>query len=284
MTRSPGIDEEIEVADAALPLSHELLWSLDWLSLRLSGVYRGEGVTRGHGEPVIVVPGFLGSVAGLHELTDWLARIGYSVSDPGFRRNAMCPDTLLELLVRRIGRVYAERGQRVALIGHSLGGSLARAAASRAPQQVERVITLGSPLREMRAHPLVAELARVLAALAPSPHLPHEGHVHDATCSCELAEALGHPLPDSVRRTVIYSRFDGVVDWRTCIEGDADVDVEVPGTHIGLIFNAQVYAAIARSLASHGPAPGGDGPAPARAGAKLGCRVPIETAASDGVE
>jgi pimeloyl-ACP methyl ester carboxylesterase len=271
MTRSSEANGEIAVTDAPVPLSHELLWSLEWLSLRLSKVYRGDGVPHGHGEPIIVVPGFLGSFRELHELTDWLTRIGYPVSDPGFRRNASCPDTLLELLVRRIRRVYAAHGQRVSLVGHSLGGSLARAAAVRVPDKVEQVITLGSPLREMRAHPLVAELARVLAALAPSPHLAHQGHEHGPTCSCELAETLAQPFPEGVRRTAIYSRFDGVVDWRTCNEGDAGIDVEVTGTHIGLVVNTGVYETIARRLAGRASSPrrdaialaGGETPMPA---------------------
>ena len=247
---------EIPVAGAAVPLSHELLWGLDWLALRSSKVYRGEGVPRGNGEPVIVVPGFLGSYHGLHELTAWLARIGYAVSGPGFERNIACPDTLLERLESRIARECVARGRPVSLVGHSLGGSLARAAAARVPAQVEHVITLGSPLREMRAHPLVAALASLLASLGPSPHRTHAGHEHGPTCSCELADALARPLWSAVRRTAIFSRHDGVVDWHVSMEGDASVDVEVIGTHIGLAVNVRAYQAIARALASHQPAPG----------------------------
>ena len=53
-----------EVPSPAPPLAHEALWMLEWIALRASRVYRGDGVPRGHGEPVIVVPGFLGSYAG----------------------------------------------------------------------------------------------------------------------------------------------------------------------------------------------------------------------------
>ncbi|MDE3094904.1 MAG: alpha/beta fold hydrolase [Chloroflexota bacterium] len=263
---SPEVDCEIPVAGAAVPLSHELLWGLDWLALRASKVYRGEGVPRGHGEPVIVVPGFLGSYHGLHELTDWLARSGYAVSDPGFERNVACPDTLLERLEGRIAGEYAAHGRPVSLVGHSLGGSLARAAAARMPEHISHVITLGSPLREMRAHPLVAELARLAAALAPSPHRTHAGHEHGPTCSCELADALAQPLAPGIRRTAIFSRRDGVVDWRTSMEGDASVDVEVGGTHIGLAVNPRAYAAIALALASQ-PQPQTSARAPGRDGA-----------------
>ena len=247
--RSPDADCEIPVAGAAVPLPNELLWGLDWLALRASKVYRGEGVRRGHGEPVIAVPGFLGSYGGLHELTDWLSRIGYAVIDPGFKRNIECPDALLERLEHRLIGAHETYGRRVRLVGHSLGGSLARAAAARMPEHVEQVITLGSPLREMRAHPIVIELARMLSAVTPSRHHAHAGHEHGATCTCELADALAQPLDSRVRRAAIFSRRDGVVDWRTCIEGDAAVDIEVDSTHIGLVVNARAYEAIAHALA-----------------------------------
>lgn len=257
MTTQPSsvVDCEIPVTAAVVPIQHELLWGLEWIALRASKVYRGDGVPRGHGEPVIVVPGFLGSYRGLHELTDWLARIGYAVSDPGFERNIACPDTLLERLKRRIADESAASGRPVSLVGHSLGGSLARAAAARMPDHIEQVITLGSPLREMRAHPLVTELAHLLSAFAPSPHRPHAGHEHGVTCTCELADALGQPPLPGVRRTAIFSRQDGVVDWRTSMEGDADVDVEVRGTHLGMVVNAAAYEAIARVLAGNDARP-----------------------------
>jgi pimeloyl-ACP methyl ester carboxylesterase len=204
---------------------------------------------------VIVIPGFLGSYRGLHELRDWLTRSGYAVSDPGFERNIACPDILLARVEQRIAEVHELSGQRVRLIGHSLGGSLARAAAARMPDHIEQVITLASPLHEMRAHPVVIELARLLSALTPARHGPHAGHVHGATCTCELAEALAHPPAARLRRTAIYTRQDGVVDWRSCIEGDAAVDVEVPGTHVGLVVNARAYEVIAGALASIRTAP-----------------------------
>jgi len=40
-----------------------------------------------------------------------------------------------------------------------------------------------------------------------------------------------------------------VVDWRYCRTGDSDLDFEVPGTHVGLVFNPSVYTIIAERLA-----------------------------------
>lgn len=48
--------------------------------------------------------------------------------------------------------------------------------------------------------------------------------------------------------TAIYTLDDGVVDSRYCRTGNSQKDFEVPGTHIGLAFNASVYKIIAERL------------------------------------
>ena len=49
--------------------------------------------------------------------------------------------------------------------------------------------------------------------------------------------------------TAIYTRNDGIVDWHYCVTGLQSCDFEVPGTHIGLSFNASAYTVIAHRLA-----------------------------------
>jgi hypothetical protein len=56
-------------------------------------------------------------------------------------------------------------------------------------------------------------------------------------------------MPRSMFETAIYTRQDGVVDWRYCITGNLNSDFEVSGNHIGLAFNASVYTIIANRLA-----------------------------------
>jgi hypothetical protein len=38
------------------------------------------------------------------------------------------------------------------------------------------------------------------------------------------------------------------VDWRFCVTGDPEIDYEVPGTHVGLVFNPGVYRVLAERL------------------------------------
>jgi len=50
--------------------------------------------------------------------------------------------------------------------------------------------------------------------------------------------------------TAIYTRHDGLVDWHYCMTMNPDVDVEVPGTHIGMAFNPAAYSVVAERLAA----------------------------------
>jgi triacylglycerol lipase len=68
-------------------------------------------------------------------------------------------------------------------------------------------------------------------------------------CTCSFLSSLRCATPASVMQTAIYTKDDGIVDWRYCKTGNSDSDFEVPGTHVGLVFNASVYAIIAERLA-----------------------------------
>jgi hypothetical protein len=59
-------------------------------------------------------------------------------------------------------------------------------------------------------------------------------------------------MPAPILETAIYTKSDGLVDWRYCITGDPAKDIEVSGTHVGLAFNPLAYTAIAERLAQAG--------------------------------
>jgi pimeloyl-ACP methyl ester carboxylesterase len=220
-------------ADSGLPLWREAFAGLDWLSLRFSPVYAGHGIERGCGEAVVLVPGLFAADAMMIELHRWLARMGYMPYESGVGVNALPCDTLIARLSATIDRACAETGAPVRLVGHSLGGLLARGAALRRPGRVAQVITLGSPVQGLGAHPAVLAAAKM---------------VHGEAIDACLA-VLQRPLPASIAETNVYSKSDGVVDWRTCTRGDATA-VEVRGAHAGLIANAEAYGVIAAALAA----------------------------------
>jgi triacylglycerol lipase len=236
---------------SARPVWLEALAGLDWFALRASPVFYGLGIPRGDRSAVIVIPGFLGTDLYLREIHLWLQRIGYSSYLSGIGRNAECLDVLTDRLLETITEANKKTGRKVHLIGHSLGGILARAAASIKPDQVSSVITLGSPFRGIRSHPMVLQAAEMVRARinrergASGPPGCYTGF-----CGCAAVASLTKPFPASIAQTAVYTKQDGIVDWRFCINEDPKTDCEVIGTHVGLVFNAYVYELIASRLAA----------------------------------
>ncbi|MEX1252848.1 MAG: alpha/beta fold hydrolase [Dehalococcoidia bacterium] len=245
----PDVLEDFEAA--SLPLWREALVGVEWLSLRASGVFRCIGVPEGDGSGVVVIPGFLGSDRYLGDLHGWLGRLGYRSYLSGIGRNIECPNVLMGRLLETIDLAQAEAGGSVHLIGHSLGGTLARAAATLYPKRIASVITMASPFRGVRAHPLILQAAaffrqRIHGRTGDS-RVPVE--CYSGFCKCDAVDALRRPFPASVLQTAIYTKNDGVVDWNFCIDGDPETDIEVSGSHVGLVFNPRVYRHIAERLA-----------------------------------
>ena len=212
-----------------------------------SPTYLGNGVPRGFGRPVIVLPGFLGSDEYLLLLRGWLRRMGYDARASGIAFNWGTTSALLQGLLERVDRVADEAGERLVLVGHSLGGIFARALLLQRPNSIAHAITLGSPLRgnpRASTHPIVRSLAQAM--------LSELGGLRENE-AYELA-MLAPQLPLNTRLTSIYTRTDGVVQWRSCIDADPRADaIEVHGTHTGLAWNVEVYRVLAELLASTGP-------------------------------
>ena len=232
---------------APVPIWLEALAPMDWLSLRCSAVFYGSGVQRGAGAPVVLVPGFLASDWYLVEMFHWLQRIGYCPYLSQIGRNADCLDVLVGRLVDTVEAARAATGRAVHLIGHSLGGMLSRAAARRRPAAVASVITLGSPFRGIRPHPLVLQATRVVRARTQRQR--QRPDCFTTTCGCEAVSSMQAAPPIEVSQIAIYTRSDGIVDWQMCVNDDPETNFEVSGTHIGLAFNPAVYRLIARRLA-----------------------------------
>ena len=95
---------------------------------------------------MLLVPGFLAGDATLRMM-------GRSLQDQGLRTyrstihaNVGCTVDAAALLEARLEAIAARRGSRVQILGHSLGGMLARGLAVRRPDLVSRIVTMGSPM------------------------------------------------------------------------------------------------------------------------------------------
>lgn len=242
-----GFDKEMR--EHTLPIWFESLVGVDWALLHISPVYFGFGVPPGDDSAVIVVPGFLGSDFYLYELYLWLARVGYKPYLSGIGWNADCLNTLNDKLIKTIERAHEETGKKVHLVGHSLGGVLSRSAATQFPDLIESVITLGSPFRGVRSHPKVIEMSeKIRRRIFKKNEKPDYPTCYTGRCECVTIRALHNFLPAEVRQTAIYTKSDGIVDWQNCRSRFEANNFEVTGTHIGLVFNFQVYKLIAERL------------------------------------
>src|SRR5664279_3007294 len=144
-----------------LPIWQEMLVGIEMVYLRLSPVYWGFGIPPGDGSAVVVIPGFLLTDLYLTEFRSWVNRIGYKGYSSGIGVNAECPNLLIQQkLTETIQKAYKETGRKIHLVGHSLGGVIARAVASQMPDRVASVTTLAAPFRGVAVHHSVLRVAR----------------------------------------------------------------------------------------------------------------------------
>jgi len=237
--------------EADTSLWTEALFGAEVLLLHATPVYYGFGVPHGDDSAVVIIPGFLGTDLYLTELHGWLGRIGYRAYFSGIGINADCPNLLVQRHVSAtIKRALDETGRKVHLIGHSLGGVIARSIAGSRPRDIASVITLASPIRGTVANRAVVHAAEAVRLRILQEHgegvLPH---CYTGRCTCNFVDSLRREVPDSMLQTAIYTRHDGIVDWRYCMTQNPGSDFEVPGTHIGMAFNAAAYSVVAERLA-----------------------------------
>lgn len=192
---------------------------------------------RGDGHPVLLLPGFLASDLSMAPMRRYLRELGYDGHAWRLGRNLGGVSRMRTALRERLAGIHSVTGRKVSIVGWSLGGVYARDLALQAPDMVRCVVTLGSPFaNDVRA----TNATRLYEALSG------EG----AGDNPELREAIAGDLP--VPATSIYSRTDGIVNWRTCLLRPSDTaeNIEVHlASHIGLGVNPAALWAVADRLA-----------------------------------
>jgi triacylglycerol lipase len=232
------------------PLWREARLGLEAAALLRDPVLRGHGLRDGRGLPVLLIPGFLAGDSSLGPMAGWLKRAGYRPTRAGMRANVACSADLLERLEERLERVVGEQGKRAVVIGQSRGGSLAKVLAARRPDLVAGIVTLGSPqLAPLAVHPLVRLQLHAVGALGSlgAPGLFRRSCL-DGECCADFWSKLAGPLPAGVGLVTVYSRSDGIVDWRACLDPDADEQVEIGSSHVGMAVSPAAWKAIASAL------------------------------------
>ncbi len=230
------------------PLPIELLVAFEWAVVKLSPIYKGIGVPTGDGMPIILVPGFLGDDKYLRTLLTFLNRIGYQTFPSNIGTNAECPQILHDRLVVTLHQTSQVTGQRVCFITHSLGDIIAESVCQRFPGLVAGKISLAAPKKIIKAHPLVIAIGRFVEAKIQKRSGVSPG-CYTEECGCPTVRSIVEGPPSPVPKAAIYTKLDGVVDWRCCLEPlDQGVNVEVISTHVGMAYNPLAMREIAMLL------------------------------------
>ena len=189
---------------------------------------------RGDGHPVLVIPGLFSSDFLIRGFRDVLTAVGYEVEGWGAGINFGPTPACWRIAERRLAAMADRSGQQASLVGHSLGGVMARALAHEHPELVRRVITVCSPFRlptAMRLEPLY----RLLSHARIQPDI--------------LLSRIIEPPP--VPTAAIYSPRDGIVAWQSCIDAPAPrrQNIAVDGAHSTMMSNPATMRVIAERLA-----------------------------------
>jgi len=213
--------------------------------------YAARGAVRA-AEPVLLIPGFMAGDWTLRQMAAGLRERGFRTYRSHIHANIGCTLNAAALVESHLERIAERRGSRVQIVGHSLGGMIARGIAVRRPDLVSGIVTMGSPMLAPGAHHRlltggVTVLNRLSAVGVP-------GVMSQECVSGPCAEVSFHevrqPVPAGVAMTNIYSRRDGIVDWKACIDPEG-VAVEVRASHIGLAVDPRVIRTVGEALARH---------------------------------
>jgi triacylglycerol lipase len=155
-----------------------------------------------------------------------------------------------------VNRRSSNSKRPLALIGHSRGGALARAIAGGLQNRVSHLILLGSPVGELQlavtnGQPInlanagvnrTVEEASMFARrlLDPNCSFPR--------CGCAFAKDIARLLSELTAVLSVFSPDDQIVSPAACRVMDGK-NLEISGTHSGLVYNREVYREVARFLA-----------------------------------
>jgi pimeloyl-ACP methyl ester carboxylesterase len=182
----------------------------------LHGVgHRDPAHNRARVHPVLVLPGLRGGNSWTIMLRAYLRALGHDVRTPHPQTMKAGRGTIVQSLIEQIDGLAAAHRAPISIIAWSIGGCFARQATAARPTAVRRLITLGSP---------------VDGTLWYGRHTPP-------------------PTPD-VPVTALYSRSDGIIDWRRCVLHSArrSENVEIISSHFGMATNPQALHVIGDRL------------------------------------
>jgi pimeloyl-ACP methyl ester carboxylesterase len=187
----------------------------------------------GDGHPVLVLPGLAAGDASTRPLRAFLRGCGFRAHGWGIGVNRGTDD-LAEQVRKRLDALYNRYRRPVSLVGWSMGGIFARELAKAEPNKVRFVITLGTPFT---GHPRATWAVPL-----------YEYWTRNTVQDDESWRSLGVPPP--VPTTSIFSRSDGIVHWRLCLNAQTAMseNIRIEASHLGIGHHPATLLLIADRL------------------------------------
>lgn len=189
---------------------------------------------RGRG-PVVAFPGFGTGDVATAPVRAFLRSLGHTTHGWAMGVNRGDVEAVVPPATARVRDIVERTGAPAALVGWSLGGVIAREIARDEPELVRRVVTYGTPV--------VGGPRYTRSAAA---------YGEERVRAIEIVVAERNRIPIEVPVTAIYSRRDGAVAWRACLDDFTPevANIEVSSSHVGMGFDPDVWRIIARALAT----------------------------------
>ncbi len=234
------------------PVHLEARGPLEQLRLRRSPLWASHGIPAGDDRPLLLIPGFLAKPRSTQSLQRVLVGAGWRVRVAAVGRNSGPAYVGVEAAERDLFELAESDDRPVTIIGHSRGGQYARILAVRHPATITQVVALGAPF--LVKYPRFAPLRMPISVLEWVWRAGAFGHV-DPERESSVDRDRWAAFPDGIDFVSIYSRSDGFVDWRTCLDPAAH-PVEVVASHRGLLNSVAGISAVAAALGRHHPTDG----------------------------
>jgi pimeloyl-ACP methyl ester carboxylesterase len=237
-------------------MMQELTMGLDLGALFTDPVFYGIRVAPGDGKLVVILPGFMGNDLYLLPMLNWLWWIGYTPVRSSLNLSAGCMQRSLERVQAEIDRHLNRKERSVALIGHSRGGAIAWAIAAHMQEQVSHLVMLGAPMpgfnrsvedgeRKIR----LGGLTRMLLHANKLSRRLLDPDCRFPSCECAFMNYAERPLSKATALLSIYGSDDLVIPEQAKMFLGKIIDV--PTGHVGLVYNPEVYRALAQFLAQN---------------------------------
>lgn len=184
------------------------------------------------GPKLMVIPGFVANDRTTLGLQRALAASGYRVTGWGLGLNKGVTADMREKVADRIEAFG--KGEKVILVGWSLGGVFAREVAKVRPDLVEKVVTMGSPFS---GDPRSNNVWRLYEWIA--------GHPVDKP-PIDTDTAQKPPVPT----LALWSRKDGIVSIRSTrgLDGESDRQVEIDCSHMGFAVSGRAVPLVVKAI------------------------------------